>query len=167
MVTFICTGNWYRSRFAAAYARHRGLNAISRGIEVYRVFDERLKHPDKISLKPVCELNHCMMAQESYDYLKQLGVSDEVIAKEPYARQLDLTTDVYRSSVVIALYEQEHYPMLWKHHQYREIASKIMYWDIKDLPPKVLDSPEELLESKSANVSLGEIKRLIDSMFMV
>lgn len=166
MITFICTGNWYRSRFAAAYARHKGLNAISRGLEIYRVFDDHISNSETTSLKSVCEFKHCMMSQESYDYLKQLGVSDAVITEEAYPRQLDLTTDVYRSSMVIALYEQEHYPMIWKHHQYREIVNKIMYWNVKDLPPKYHNPSEYTMESTSASVSLTEIKRLIDNMFI-
>lgn len=113
-ILFLCTGNYYRSRFAEMYFRHRavqhGLNweADSRGL--------------RISPGNVGPLS-CFTQQEC----DRLGV-----ATEPMRSPLLLTEgDLENADLIIAVKSTEHRPLLQMHFPHWE--QKIEYWEVHDV----------------------------------
>ena len=114
-ILFICTGNYYRSRFAEmlfnAYASREGLawEADSRGIElgIYNV-------------GPVYPL--------VLKRLETLGIFMESKIRLPLPLELD---DLQEASLIVALDEIEHKPMMVQ--RFTLWADQILYWNIPDL----------------------------------
>lgn len=115
-VLFLCTGNYYRSRFAEAVFNHHAgragipARAFSRGLATYLVKD----FPDRISPDTVAALH-------------ELGIPLSCTA--PYPQQVS-NADLAVSHRIIALKHSEHHAMLqllhpgWEEH--------VEYWDIHD-----------------------------------
>jgi len=114
-ILFICTGNFYRSRFAEAVFNHRAEQqqlrwaAFSRGLAVH--FAE--------------------------------GYLSSFAAEALLARQIDLRhtgrervqlfeDDLLKADRRIAMDRTEHFPMM--QNQFSAWADKIEYWDVPDLP---------------------------------
>ncbi|MGD9896059.1 MAG: low molecular weight phosphatase family protein, partial [Candidatus Methylacidiphilaceae bacterium] len=118
---FICTGNYYRSRFAEAvfnfYASVRELpwRASSRGLAV---------GPTPFPISPFA----CARLQE-------LGIALSHTSPSPTG----LTeTDLARSDRAIALEEREHRPMIVR--LFPQWIERIRFWDVADvdrLPPAI------------------------------
>lgn len=135
-VLFICTGNFYRSRFAEAafnhYAEAAGLRerAFSRGL---------LAHTVDGDLSP---------------YTAR-AMADRKIPM--YRTSLLPTTlnivDLTRAKHVFALHEQEHRPMLAT--RYPDWVERVRYWSVSDLPL----APEVALPQIEENVL-----RLLDEL---
>ena len=112
-VLFICTANYYRSRFAEAvfnhYARKRRLDwcAISRGLATYLVSED--------------------ISSSTVEALHDRRISLQLTA--PTALQL---TEVHLedADVIIALEEEEHHPIM--EDLFPDWADKIEYWDVPD-----------------------------------
>jgi protein-tyrosine phosphatase len=114
-VLFICTGNYYRSRFAELYFNHlaRTKNlawmAVSRGLRV-----QKGKNPGSVSPLTLA-------------YLSAKGVAiDHPLAEPAQLSELDLT----QATMVIVLDENEHRPMLQVHFPHWE--DKVHYWQFED-----------------------------------
>jgi protein-tyrosine phosphatase len=140
-VLFICTGNYYRSRFAEAVFNHHaeamGLpwRAFSRGLAIHMV-------PPQFLLSPHTD-----------KHLKARNVDLRHTA--PGRHQLS-GQDLADARLIIALKDEEHRPMLrtlfpeWEH--------RVTFWDVGDQPEvtpddgltsiekQVLDLIEELRE---------------------
>jgi protein-tyrosine phosphatase len=113
-VLFICTGNFYRSRFAEAVFNHSvrqaGLNwnAVSRGLAI---------HWAEGYLSPF-----------TMEALQQRGIDLQNTGKS----RVQLTVhDLENSAVRIAMSKDEHYPMLQE--QFPEWVKKIEYWRVPDV----------------------------------
>jgi protein-tyrosine phosphatase len=114
-VLFICTANYYRSRFAEAvfnhHARRRRMDwhAISRGLATYLVSED--------------------ISSSTVEALEDRRISRQHTA--PTALQL---TEVHLedADVIIGLQEAEHRPIM--DDLYPFWADKIIYWDIPDKP---------------------------------
>ena len=124
-VLFICTGNYYRSRFAEAlfnhHAEHNGLRwrAISRGLAIDRVVER-----DGLSRFTV-------------DALAKRGIERRHTSLEKTA----LTSqDLADADLIIALCEVEHRPMIEEMHPVW--VDQLIYWNVPDLPHC---SPDEAL----------------------
>jgi len=134
-VLFVCTGNYYRSRFAEAVfnfkARQRGLSwtAFSRGL------NPTAKRPDNLSPFAVQEL-------------RRLGIPLERPAASP--RRLG-EQDLRQARIVVALDRVEHEPMLRAAFPAFDL-SRLVFWNVKDIP---LMSPD---------VALPIIVREIDAL---
>lgn len=115
-ILFICTGNYYRSRFAELYfnhlaqAKNLAVVAFSRGLQVYKC-----KNPG--SLSPL-----------TLAYLSTCGVCVNCSIAEP--RQLS-EQDLTQASLVIALDENEHRPMFRQHFPHWE--HQVTYWQFEDV----------------------------------
>jgi protein-tyrosine phosphatase len=114
LVLFVCTGNYYRSRFAEALfnekAReaHLDWRAISRG------------------LKPV-PWQHGISPLARRELIKR-GVPQQLFKGEPKALTQE---DLEKSDSVVVMDEAEHRPMLEKQFPVRD-ERKIHYWHIAD-----------------------------------
>lgn len=113
-VLFICTGNYYRSRFAEAYfneqAERKGLpwRAFSRGFD-----------PDA---------NEGPISSDTREALRERGIPLHRTGPAP----VRLTeADLEAATMRIALKEAEHRPMMQA--TFPEWASRIEYWRVHDL----------------------------------
>jgi protein-tyrosine phosphatase len=116
-VLFICTGNYYRSRFAEAVFNHHaealGLpwRAFSRGLAIHLV-------PDGFVLSP--------------HTLERLTARRmEVRHTAPDRRQLS-EEDLSQAEVIVALKEEEHRPMIRK--MFPDWEKRVVFWDVGDQP---------------------------------
>jgi protein-tyrosine phosphatase len=119
---FICTGNFYRSRFAEAVFNHlaeeRGLCwwAFSRGLAIHWAEGYISEHTRQALADRGIELRHT----------------------GPGRVQLS-EADLRSADLIVALKDEEHRPMLAC--MFPEWTSKIVFWDVSDLP----HSPEVAL----------------------
>jgi len=115
-ILFICTGNYYRSRFAEAVFNHaaveRGLEwrAFSRGLATYLV-----DGAGDLSL-------HTRFA------LQARGIPLSRTATRPVSLQRE---DLERAELIIALKEAEHRALL--RAQFPDWENRVEYWHVHDL----------------------------------
>lgn len=113
-VLFICTGNFYRSRFAEAAFNHRARRAGSR----WRAFSRGLAiHLIDGDLSPYAAAA-----------LEQRGIARDCTG--PTRAALG-EGDLQRAALTIALYESEHRPLMEEH--FPTWADRITYWRVGDL----------------------------------
>jgi protein-tyrosine phosphatase len=138
-VLFLCSGNYYRSRFAEYFfnwhARHAGLSwrADSRGIAV-----GRYPNPGPIS-------------RYALERLEELGISPNGELRFP--RQL-AEADLSAADLAIAVKEAEHREMLAE--SFPDWTQRVEYWHIDDLD---FASPREALPLLEA-----ELQALLDRL---
>jgi protein-tyrosine phosphatase len=122
-ILFICTGNYYRSRFAEAVFNHQanldrlGWTAFSRGLAVH------------LADGPISTFTSQALGARSIDL--NHTAPDRVQISE---------IDFERSKRQIALDLREHLPMMQA--QFPHWADKIEYWNVADMP---YDTPENAL----------------------
>jgi protein-tyrosine phosphatase len=136
-VLFLCTGNYYRSRFAEVMFNHlaeeAGLvwRADSCGLNLAGLGPE---HPRPIS-------------KWTREGLKARGIESKAILREP--KQV-CEADLTGAELVIALKEEEHRPWMEKLHP--EWAGRVLYWHVHDL------------DFAEAEEALGEIEGLVKGL---
>ncbi|MCD8483787.1 MAG: low molecular weight phosphatase family protein [Verrucomicrobia bacterium] len=117
LVLFICTGNYYRSRYAEALFNHRAqqlqLNwrAFSRGLAIH--------------------LADNMGGELSQDTRSRLTQQDIPLHLCGHRRVQLLETDLIRATKVIAMDKLEHLPMM--ELQFPHWADRAEYWNSRDL----------------------------------
>lgn len=134
-VLFICTGNFYRSRFAEAifnhHAEERGLKerAFSRGLMTHLVDGDLSPHTQRA-------LN---------------ARSIPVHRTSPLPTPLTIA-DLTRAQRVVALHGDEHRPMIAM--RYPDWVERVTYWSVSDLPlspelalPQIEELVHELIAS--------------------
>ena len=116
-VLFLCTGNYYRSRFAEIVfndlARHRGLawRADSRGLAVGR-----------------CATNVGPISRHAWEGLKSRGLEADADGRFP----LQVTdADLGGADLVVAVKEAEHRPLLSL--LFPDWVDRVEFWHIDDL----------------------------------
>lgn len=137
-VLFLCTGNYYRSRFAevhfnalAAAAGHLW-RADSRALAIERGFR-----------------NVGPMAPHALERLTELGHLDDTCSRFPQAAAEE---DFKRAKVIIALLEEEHRPLLEERHP--AWVDQVVYWQVQDRPgilPEIEREVVRLLASLPQN----------------
>lgn len=120
-ILFLCTGNYYRSRFAEEYFNHRSpvvapdWVASSRGLRPLPDVGGASGNPGPISIHALTFLNlYQIKAQNLFRY--PLQVSGEELAS---------------ADRIIALSEREHKPMMTALHEAFE--RRVQYFDIDDI----------------------------------
>ena len=139
-VLFLCTGNFYRSRYAEAWFNFQacgyGLHwrAESRGFRPH-LATEGLSH-------------------WAADRLDQSGIARSLTSTQPAKVTAE---DLAESSLVIAMREAEHAPMVAK--QFPKWTNRIRYWDICDIdettPETALPQIESEVDKLVRNLRLG------------
>ncbi|MGF1451506.1 MAG: low molecular weight phosphatase family protein [Opitutales bacterium] len=139
-ILFVCTGNYYRSRFAQAVFNHRaqelGLScrAFSRGLNIGAVLEG-----DELSIY-------------TREEMQRQGLPLELAGE----RRVSLTLeDLRRAERTVVLKRTEHYPMM--RTQFPDFAEAVTYWEVHDLDAA---RPEEALPQIQALVEtlVGELK---------
>ena len=123
-VLFVCTGNYYRSRFAEIIFNHIALQrsvpakAFSRGLRL---------NPEK---------NTEFISPHVITYMTKLDIP---LHEPGYAAKLELQ-DLQRADLVVILDEREHRPML--RAAFPDWEQKVSYWNFED---DYITSPDEVL----------------------
>lgn len=135
-ILFLCTGNYYRSRFAEHLFNHLAQShdstwrAESRGLAI--------------------ELGRHLVGPISADTLKRLGELN-VALSEPCRSPLECSAaDLQSAARVIALKEAEHRPLLESRHA--GWASRVEYWHVHDL------------DFATPDVALADIERQVRAL---
>lgn len=136
-VLFLCTMNYYRSRFAEMYFNHLAqttgvpLWAWSRGLMT-----------DAYDLPG--------MSVHAQEILRRLNVNvrPEDAARNP---QLVTTTDLENAARVIAVYRREHEPMVLR--RFPDHKDLVDYWHIQDL------------DEAHAVQALGNLRHQVEDLF--
>jgi protein-tyrosine phosphatase len=134
-VLFLCTGNYYRSRFAEHWFNHRApalgmrWSAVSRGLRINRIYNPGL----------ISEFAHAGLVQR--------GVPLPEPLREPlHVREEDLA----EARLIVALKRSEHEPLLLD--QFPLWGQRVRYWQVHDID---VDPPE---------VALPAIVDLVDAL---
>jgi len=116
---FLCTGNYYRSRFAEllfnalAPTHHLPWQAFSRGVALEKGVG-----------------NVGPMSPLAIQTLQALGITSEGFARYPMQVQED---DLQGAEIIIALQEAEHRPYLSA--RYPAWVDQVEYWHVRDCVP--------------------------------
>ncbi len=114
LVLFLCTGNYFRSRFAEASFNHlaekEGLHwkAFSRGLAIHLVSGDLSPHTE--------DALHARRIDKKHTGSSRVQASLE---------------DFHKANLIIALRDTEHRPMMRR--LFPEWAQKITYWDVRDI----------------------------------
>jgi protein-tyrosine phosphatase len=132
-VLFLCTGNYYRSRYAEEVFNHlarlEGLGWVS----FSRAVAEKLSPENVGPISP-----HALQA------LQVKGIEAAGAGRNPVLCNVADFTD---AELVVALKEAEHRPMI--ELRFPGVAHRIEYWDVDDIefldPPTALGKIDELV----------------------
>lgn len=123
-VLFLCSGNYYRSRFAEELFNHLAEQA---GLS-YRA--------DSAGLWPQCHThNPGPMSSHTMAALSERGIALPAVLRAPRDVQ---QADVLGAALTVALKESEHRPFVLK--LFPELIDRVEFWhvdDVGDAPPSV------------------------------
>jgi len=136
-ILFLCTGNYYRSRFAEilfnylAVSASCSMNSTSRGVATELGID-----------------NVGSISPHVLHRLKHLNIHDDSATRLPIQVH---EQDFRNANLIIALDEQEHLPMI--HQRYPEWTKRIEYWNVPDL------------WAVTPDIALANIEQKVHSLF--
>lgn len=135
-VLFLCTGNFYRSRYAEAWfnyhAPRQGLlwRAESRGFRPHR---------EEAPLSP-----------HAVERLAERSVPRRLTRRAP---ERLLESDLAAATIIVALYEAEHLPMMTE--RFPRWTGRTRYWDVPDI------------DEIEPRVALAQIESEVDSLIQL
>ena len=130
-VLFICTGNYYRSRYAEMLFNHIASEYGLEWASLSRGFQESTRKAP--------------ISQHAYNELISKGI---VCNQLRYPIKLS-PADLAMAHKIILMDEQEHRPMLME--EYSEWSDYVEYWNIRDVE---FESPKTALSRLEKNVNL-------------
>lgn len=134
---FLCTGNYYRSRFAEYYLRHLIANTDLRWTTASRGL-------------ALSDANEGALSIYTQRECERLGVSTEPLDLPKHLLEADLIS----SDHVIAVKETEHRALM--RNSFPEWEDRIDYWEVHDLdcatPKETLGVLRELVENLFATL---------------
>lgn len=141
---FICTGNYYRSRYAEAVFNHFATSldlswrAFSRGLDITTVHGSDL-------------------SRYTAEEMDRLGLDRSLTGP---VRAALTGEDLHRALHAIALKEEEHRPMMQR--QFPEWVNRIEYWQVHDLDcaPPTVSLPLIYDQVKALAVDLAAFERV-------
>ena len=134
-VLFLCTGNYYRSRFAELYFRH--LAAQQHGLD-WRADSRGLRlHAGNVGPISAHTITEC----------QRLGISPELCRWPLELAEIDLAA----ATITVAVKEAEHRPLIRKNFPAWE--HRVEYWDIHDV------------DFTTADEALPLLRRQVDLLF--
>lgn len=132
-VLFLCTGNYYRSRYAEEIFNHRaGLEGLD-WQAFSRAVAENLS-PENVGPIPPYTL----------EALQARGIAPGGATRNPVLCTL---TDFAEAELVVALKDAEHRPMIER--RFARVAHRVEYWDVDDV------------EDLDPQTALGKIDELV------
>ncbi len=114
-VLFICTGNYYRSRFAEML-----FNALASQKDLDWTADSRGLEPGSSNIGPVYP--------GVLDQLKKLGFPS--LGEPRFPVRLE-RSDLLSADLIVAINEMEHRPLMSR--RFGEWSDQTLYWDVPDL----------------------------------
>ena len=131
-VLFLCTGNYYRSRFAEILFNHL---SATQGLAA---------RADSAGLAPNCHLrNPGAISPYSLVALGERGIP----IPSPLRLPRDATeADFTRFSLVVALKESEH--RRWMNQRFPHLADSIRYWNVHDIQDGGVDEALRTIEDQ-------------------
>jgi protein-tyrosine phosphatase len=139
-VLFLCTGNYYRSRFAEML-----FNSLASQKELDWIADSRGL---KLGISNVGPIYPRVL-----DQLKTLGFPPEAESRLPSRLVM---ADLETADLVIALNELEHRPLLFR--QFEQWTDQVVYWDVPDL--NLMKAEEAFSQIETRITSL--VQQLLD-----
>ena len=142
-VLFLCTGNYYRSRFAEIYFNYlAGENNLD-------------WQADSRGLAVVAGQNVGAISPFALEKLKTLRVP----VSEPHRKSLQVTlSDLEQADLVIAMYDQEHRPFVQK--GFPAWLEQIEFWRVADidltLPSEALPAIQKQVEDLIERLQNGD-----------
>lgn len=141
-VLFVCTGNFYRSRFSEAIFNHQAQLR-----DIHAVAFSRGFYPHKVSTRSLADGNELSI------FTRQALAERNISLSLTGSRRIALTNeDLLEADRVIAMSEKEHKPMAIK--LFPDQISRIEFWDFADLPfspeltlPKIEEAVIELVNT--------------------
>ena len=116
-ILFLCTGNYYRSRYAEELFNHL---AKAEGLE-WRAFSRgAAERPSPDNVGP--------MSRFTREALEAKGIVAEGALRDPCPCSL---ADFDQAGMVIALKEAEHRPLIER--RFPEVAGRVLYWHVDDI----------------------------------
>jgi len=149
-VLFLCTGNFYRSRYAEAWFNYHACR-----LDLHWRAESRGFRPH-LATEP--------LSRWAVERLDQSDISTGLTRSRPAA----LTAhDLAEASLVVALRESEHYPMMAE--TFPKWADRIRYWDVADIDeispgvalPLIESEVERLVQQLRAGHALGANRNVL------
>ncbi|MFO1478166.1 MAG: low molecular weight phosphatase family protein [Verrucomicrobiota bacterium] len=131
-VLFLCTGNYYRSRFAEEYFNH-----IARQKAYYVRASSKGFRPDLVA-------NSGPMSSHALRALQALGITPAQPLRMPVPVN---SRDFLDHKYCIALSKTEHLPMMQE--LFPQHIKRVQFWEVEDL---LFESPESALASIAKRV---------------
>ncbi|MEW5975926.1 MAG: low molecular weight phosphatase family protein [Acidobacteriota bacterium] len=131
-VLFLCTGNYYRSRFAELLFNHL---APAAGVSFKAA---------SAGLAPSCwQRNPGPISELALEGLRRRGVPLTATHRPPRDASIEVLSE---ADLLIALKEAEHRPML--RQRFPEFLSRVRFWEVDDLPHAPAETALAEIESQ-------------------
>ena len=136
-VTFVCTGNYYRSRFAESYFNY--LCDILKLNYVADSYGLAIHFADELAEE------HGEISPFSKERMEKIGIPERYFLRD---RKSLIKDAIENSDVIIAMDKEEHTPMIME--QFPSYINQFNFFEVKDVfdwePKQTLDETQKMVE---------------------